>query len=73
MRILGIDLRDERTGWGSSRAMGAGMRCWRTGDCAFPADPLERRLMTVGAALRSLLVQHAPQRPRSKRCFTRRT
>jgi len=62
MRVLGIDCGTERTGWGVIESDGRRHAVLAHGVIALsPRDPLERRLMVVGAALRSLLVQHAPE------------
>jgi len=61
MRVLGIDCGTERTGWGVIESDGRRHAVLAHGVIVLaPRDSLERRLMMVGAALRSLLVQHAP-------------
>src|SRR6266446_5283009 len=61
MRVLGIDCGTERTGWGVIESDGRRHAVLAHGVIVLaPRDPLERRLMVVAAALRSLLVQHAP-------------
>jgi crossover junction endodeoxyribonuclease RuvC len=62
MRVLGIDCGTERTGWGVIESDGRKHAVVAHGVITLsPRDPLATRLMLVGAALRSLLVQHAPQ------------
>ncbi len=61
MRVLGIDCGTERTGWGVIESDGRRHAVLAHGVIVLaPRDPLERRLMVVAAAVRSLLVQHAP-------------
>jgi crossover junction endodeoxyribonuclease RuvC len=62
MRVLGIDCGTERTGWGVIESDGRKHAVIAHGVITLPVrDPLERRLMAIGAAMRGLLVQHAPE------------
>jgi crossover junction endodeoxyribonuclease RuvC len=62
MRVLGIDCGTERTGWGVIESDGRKHAVLAHGVITLsPRDPLEKRLMIVGAAMRALLIQHAPE------------
>ncbi len=62
MRVLGIDCGTERTGWGVIESDGRRHAVLAHGVITLsPRDPLEKRLMMVGSAMRALLVQHAPE------------
>ncbi len=62
MRVLGIDCGTERTGWGVIESDGRRHKVVAHGVIALsPREPLERRLRAVGAALRALLMEHAPE------------
>jgi len=62
MRVLGIDCGTERTGWGVIESDGRRHAVLAHGVISLsPRDPLGDRLAAVGAALRLLLAQHAPE------------
>ena len=62
MRVLGIDCGTERTGWGVIESDGRRHAVLAHGVISLSArDPLCDRLAAVGAALRLLLAQHAPE------------
>jgi crossover junction endodeoxyribonuclease RuvC len=62
MRVLGIDCGTERTGWGVIESDGRRHAVLAHGVISLsPRDPLCDRLAAVGAALRLLLAQHAPE------------
>ena len=62
MRVLGIDCGTERTGWGVIESDGRRHAVLAHGVISlYPHDPLCDRLAAVGAALRLLLAQHAPE------------
>ena len=61
MRVMGIDCGTERTGWGVIESDGRRHAVVAHGVISLsPREPLARRLMLVGAALRRLLIEHAP-------------
>jgi crossover junction endodeoxyribonuclease RuvC len=61
MRVLGIDCGTERTGWGVIESDGRRHAVIAHGVISLsPRDALCNRLAAVGAALRLLLVEHAP-------------
>jgi crossover junction endodeoxyribonuclease RuvC len=62
MRVLGIDCGTERTGWGVIESDGRKHAVLAHGVITLsPRQPLELRLMSIGIAMRGLLVQHAPE------------
>ena len=62
MRVLGIDCGTERTGWGVIESDGRRHSVIAHGVISLsPRDPLCDRLAAVGAAVRLLLVEHAPE------------
>lgn len=61
MRILGIDCGTERTGWGVISSDGRNHSVLGHGVIRTPArEPLEMRLKTIAAGLRSILAEHQP-------------
>jgi crossover junction endodeoxyribonuclease RuvC len=62
MRVLGIDCGTERTGYGVVDSDGHCHRLICTGVIRTqPRDPLERRLVQIGSALRQVIQEFQPQ------------
>ena len=62
MRVIGIDCGTERTGWGVIESDGRRHAVLAHGVITLsPRDRLETRLMAVGVAMRTLLVEHTPE------------
>jgi len=62
MRVLGIDCGTERTGWGVVESDGRRHQVLAHGVISVsPRSPFEDRLAAIGAGVRGLLVEHAPQ------------
>lgn len=62
MRVLGIDCGTERTGYGVVDSDGHAHRLVSSGVIRTAAsDPLERRLVRIGAALRQVIQEFQPQ------------
>lgn len=61
MRVLGIDCGTERTGYGVIDSDGRAHRMVTAGCIRSSArDPLERRLLNIGAALRQVISEYRP-------------
>jgi crossover junction endodeoxyribonuclease RuvC len=61
MRVLGIDCGTERTGWGVVESDGRRHSVVAHGVIQLsPRDPLQDRLATIAAGMRSLLALHSP-------------
>lgn len=62
MKVLGIDCGTERTGWGLIESDGRRHHVLSHGVIRLvPRSALETRLAAVGAAMRALLAEHAPE------------
>ncbi|HUP05325.1 MAG TPA: crossover junction endodeoxyribonuclease RuvC [Bryobacteraceae bacterium] len=61
MRVLGIDCGTERTGYGVIETRGPERRMIAAGAIRTnPKDPLEKRLLEIGLALRRIVAEYAP-------------
>jgi crossover junction endodeoxyribonuclease RuvC len=62
VRVLGIDCGTERTGWGVIESDGRRHSIVAHGTIRLSVrDPLETRLATIAAGLRSILAEHCPE------------